>query len=289
VVRLQIVPAGALGMVRADPGQMEQLITNLVLNARDAMAGGGKLTLETANVTLDQEYVSRFAASEITAGDYVMLAVTDTGTGMSETVKARLFEPFFTTKAVGEGAGLGLSTCYGIVKQSDGHMSVYSELGRGTTIKTYLPRVQSAATPPPPQRLDSTALPRGAETVLLVEDNAALRTMAVGLLQRLGYTVLAAANGLEALNLKQPHRAGPIDLLFTNLTLPDMTGMELASRLRALSPQIKILFASACPENASAHPGVRERGVALLQKPFTPQALANKLREVLSHGDPRGG
>jgi PAS domain S-box-containing protein len=288
VVDIQIVPAAALGTVRADPGQIEQLITNLVLNARDAMASGGKLTLETANVTLDQDYVSRFAASEITAGDYVMLAVTDTGTGMSETVKARLFEPFFTTKAVGEGAGLGLSTCYGIVKQSDGHMSVYSELGHGTTIKTYLPRVESAARSAPPQRPDSTELPRGAETVLLVEDNAALRAMAVGLLQRLGYTVLAAGNGLEALNLKHQHRAGPIDLLFTDVVMPDMTGMELASRLRALSPQIKILFASACAENAIAHQGMLERGAALLQKPFTPLTLANKLREVLSNGNPWG-
>jgi PAS domain S-box-containing protein len=288
VVVVQFVPAAALGTVRADPAQIEQLITNLVLNARDAMAGGGKLTLETANVTLDQEYVSRFPASEITPGDYVMFAVTDTGTGMSEPVKARLFEPFFTTKAIGEGAGLGLSSCYGIVKQSDGHMSVYSKLGHGTTIKTYLPRVESAATPAPRQRLDSTELPRGTETVLLAEDNAALRAMAVGLLRRLGYTVLAAGNGLETLKLKQQHGPGPIDLLFTDVLLPDMTGMELASRMRALSPKTKILFASACAENALAYQGALEQGAALLQKPFTPLLLANKLREVLSIGDSLG-
>ena len=228
-----IVPAAGLKTVRADAGQIEQVIINLAMNARDAMPNGGKLTLETANVTLEQEYVSRFP--ELKAGDYVMLAITDTGTGMSEEVKARVFEPFFTTKDVGQGTGLGLSTCYGIIKQSGGHISVYSEPGRGTTFKIYLPQVEAAGEKPV-RRLDSPDLPRGTETILLVEDDPALRELAATLLRRLGYTVLAAANGIEALNLKQQRDNGHIDLLFTDVVMPHMSGKELADRVRALYP-----------------------------------------------------
>jgi signal transduction histidine kinase/CheY-like chemotaxis protein len=279
-VDMQIVSAPGLQVVKADAGQIEQVITNMVINARDAMPNGGKLTLETANVLLDQDYVSRFPGVEIKAGEYVMLAVSDTGIGMNAEVKAHVFEPFYTTKGVGEGTGLGLSTCYGIVKQSGGHISVYSEPGRGTTFKIYLPQVEPQVKIPV-QRLDSPDLPRGMETILLVEDDPALREMAATLLRRLGYTVLTAANGVEALSMNHQRDAGPIDLLFTDVVMPHMSGRELADRMRVLNPLTKILFTSAYTENAIVHQGVLDKGVALLQKPFTPFALAHKLREML--------
>jgi PAS domain S-box-containing protein len=277
-VDTQIVTAAGLHAVKADAGQIEQVIMNMAINARDAMPNGGKLTLETANVSFDEESVGRYP--ELKAGDYVMLAIADTGAGMSEEVKARLFEPFFSTKAVGQGAGLGLSTCYGIVKQSGGHISVYSEVGRGATFKIYLPQVEQQ-TRIPVQRLDSQELPRGTETILLVEDDPALREMASTLLRRLGYTIWAAANGVEALSLKQQRNVGHIDLLFTDVVMPHMSGKELADRVEALYPHTRILFTSAYTESAIVHQGVLNKGVALLQKPFTPSALANKLREVL--------
>jgi PAS domain S-box-containing protein len=277
-VDVRIVPAEGLRAVKADAGQIEQVIMNLAMNARDAMPNGGKLTLETANVSFDQERLGR--DPELKPGNYVMLAIADTGTGMSEEVKARAFEPFFTTKDVGQGTGLGLSTCYGIIKQSGGHISVYTELGRGTTFKIYLPQVEPQMKIPL-QRLDSPDLPRGTETILLVEDDPALREMAATLLKRLGYTVLAAANGIEALSLKPQRDNGPIDLLFTDVVMPHMSGKELADRVQALHPHTRILFTSAYTENAIVHQGVLNPGVALLQKPFTPSALAHKLREVL--------
>ncbi len=277
-VDTHIVPAPGLQAVQADAGQIEQVIMNMAMNARDAMPNGGKLTLETANVTLDQESVGGYP--ELKSGDYVMLAITDTGVGMTEEVKARAFEPFFTTKDVGQGTGLGLSTCHGIIKQSGGHISVYSEPGRGATFKIFLPQVERQAKISIP-RLDSPDLPRGTETILLVEDDPALREMATTLLRRLGYTVLAAANGIEALSLKQQPDTGYIDLLFTDVVMPHMSGKELADRVRALYPHTRILFTSACTENAIVHQGVLDKGVALLQKPFTPSALAHKLRETL--------
>jgi two-component system, cell cycle sensor histidine kinase and response regulator CckA len=277
-VDTQIIPGPDLQSVQADAGQIEQVIMNMAINARDAMPNGGKLTLETKNVSFDQESVGRYP--ELRAGDYVMLAITDTGAGMSEQVKARLFEPFFSTKEVGQGTGLGLSTCYGIVKQSGGHISVYSEQGRGATFKIYLPQVDpQEQTPLPP--LNAPNLPLGTETILLVEDDPALREMAGTLLKRLGYTVLSAANGIEAMSLKQQRGIGHIDLLFTDVVMPHMSGKELADRVRALYPHTRILFTSAYTENAIVHQGVLDQGVALLQKPFTPAALAHKLREVL--------
>jgi PAS domain S-box-containing protein len=305
-VDVRIVPAEGLHAVKADAGQIEQVIMNLAMNAHDAMPNGGKLTLETANVSFDPETVGR--DPELTPGNYVMLAITDTGTGMSGEVKARVFEPFFTTKGVGEGTGLGLSTCYGIIKQSGGHISVCSEPGRGTTFKIYLPQVEPQAKIPV-QRLDSPDLPRGTETILLVEDDPALREMAATLLRRLGYTVLAAANGIEALSQKQQRDNGHVDLLFTDVVMPHftdvvmphftdvvmphMSGKELADRVQALHPHTRVLFTSAYTENAIVHQGVLNPGVALLQKPFTPSALAHKLREVLDapgapKPDPRG-
>ena len=277
-VDTQIITTPGLALVRADAGQIEQVIMNLAINARDAMPNGGKFILETANVTFDRDTVGRYP--ELKPGGYVLLAITDTGTGMSPEVKARVFEPFFSTKKVGQGTGLGLSTCYGIIKQSGGHISVYSEPSRGATFKVYLPQFEAEATPPL-RRLNSPNLPRGTETILLVEDDPALREMAVTLLRRLGYTVLSAANGIEALSLKQQRDVGHIDLLFTDVVMPHMSGKELADRMQALHPHTRILFTSAYTKNAAIHQGMLNQGVALLSKPFTPAALANKLREVL--------
>jgi CheY-like chemotaxis protein len=246
------------------------------------MPNGGMLTLETANVSVDGESVGR--SPELIPGEYVMLAVTDTGVGMSAEVKARVFEPFFSTKGVGQGTGLGLSTCHGIVKQSGGHISVYSEVARGSTFKIYQPQA-GGEMKAPLSRIHSSDLPRGTETILLVEDDPALREMAAMLLRRLGYVVLPAANGIEALALKQQHGTGHIDLLFTDVVMPHMSGKELSDRVRASYPHTKILFTSAYTGNAVVKHGVLADGVALLQKPFTPAALAHKLREVLDQPD----
>jgi PAS domain S-box-containing protein len=282
-VDVHIAPPAGPKLVKADAGQIEQVIVNIVMNAADAMPHGGKLTLEIADTFLDPEYVSR--CHELKAGDYVMLAITDTGAGMSDAVKARIFEPFFTTKEVGKGTGLGLATCQGIVKQSEGHINIYSEPGRGATFKIYLPKVQLEAKPPGPP-LKTPGLARGTETILLVEDDPALREMAATLLGRLGYTVLTAANGLEALNVTHQRATGHIDLLFTDVVMPHMSGKELADRVKALYPRTKILFTSAYTENAFVHQGVLNPGIILLQKPFTPSSLAGKVREVLDNGTP---
>ena len=276
-----IVPVAGLKPVKADAGQIEQVIMNMVINAHDAMPNGGKLTLETANVSFDLDSLGRYV--ELKAGDYVMLAISDTGSGMTELVMARVFDPFFSTKGVGQGTGLGLATSYGIIKQSGGHISVYSEPGRGTTFKIFLPQVEpddEAAVP----RLAPPNLPSGTETILLVEDDPALREMAATLLRRLGYTVFSAANGIEALSLRQQRDIGHIDLLFTDVVMPHMSGKELADRIRALFPPTRILFTSAYTENAIVHQGALDRGVSLLQKPFTPSALAHKVRELLDTG-----
>jgi PAS domain S-box-containing protein len=275
---VRTVLAGELKAVNADAGQIEQVILNIAMNARDAMPNGGKLTLETTNVFFDRESVGR--NPDLVPGDYVMLAISDTGTGISLEAQARVFEPFFSTKRVGEGTGLGLSTCYGIIKQSGGYISLYSELGRGATFKIYLPQVEQSARPAP-RSLNATDLPRGTETILLVEDDAALRKMAASLLERLGYTVLMAANGIEALNLQNVGGFNHVDLLFTDVVMPHMTGKELSERISVLSPATRVLFTSAYTENAIVHQGVLDKGAALLQKPFTPSALAHKLREVL--------
>jgi two-component system, cell cycle sensor histidine kinase and response regulator CckA len=277
-VDVRIVPSLGLKTVKIDPGQMEQVIVNIAINAADAMPNGGQLTLETANVTLDEDYVR--AIPGLKAGGYVMLAITDTGIGMSEAVKARIFEPFFSTKGVGQGTGLGLATCYGILKQSDGHINVYSEVARGATFKIYLPQVGKQTTSPL-SRLTSPGLPRGTETILLAEDDPSLLEMSTTLLRRLGYTVLTAVNGVEALNLKNQRDIGHIDLLFTDVVMPHMSGKELSDRIRMIYPRTKILFTSAYTESAIVHQGILNEGVMLLQKPFTPSALARKVREVL--------
>ena len=277
-VSIQMIPATDLREVKADAGQIEQVIVNMALNARDAMPKGGRFILETSNVPFAKVDMGRYP--ELKPGDYVMLAISDTGVGMSAEVQARVFEPFFSTKDVGQGTGLGLSSCYGIIRQSGGHISVYSEPGRGTTFKIYLPQVASRSELPV-NLIDSPDLPRGTETILLVEDDPALREMASTLLRRLGYTVYPAANGIEALALRQRLDVGHIDVLFTDVVMPHMSGKELSGRVQAANPHTRTLFTSAYTENAVVHQGVLDRGVALLPKPFTPSALAHKLREVL--------
>jgi len=278
MVDTRIILAPDLQAVKADSGQIEQVIMNLAMNARDAMPDGGKLTLETANVSFDEDALDHF--SDLKPGKYVMLAITDTGVGMSPEVQARVFEPFFTTKDVGQGTGLGLSTCYGILKQSDGHISVSSEPGRGTTFKVYLPQVerQSNVAMDRPLSLD---LPRGTERILLIENEPTLRGMAATLLRRLGYTVWSAADCVEGLSLIQQPGHASIDLLVTDVAMPRLSGKELADRIRESHPDARILFSFVYPEQATTRQNVSDAGVGLIQKPFTPSALAQKIRSVL--------
>ena len=276
-VDLRTVLAPDLGAVRADPGQLEQIIANLAVNARDAMPQGGKLTIETASVELDAVYTEEHAVVE--PGSYVMLAVTDTGGGMDAATQARMFEPFFTTKPKGKGTGLGLATVYGIVKQSGGYIWAYSEAGRGTTFKIYLPRVDAAVEPAPPSPAATAAL-GGSETVLLVEDQEQVRDLIRRLLQARGYRVLVAASGLEALRLAE-HHPGPIHLLVADVVMPGMTGREVGLLLTPTRPQMRALYLSGYPDESVVHGGVLAPGMAFLQKPFTADAFARKVREVL--------
>jgi two-component system cell cycle sensor histidine kinase/response regulator CckA len=276
--QVNIVTSAGAKTVKIDPGQMEQVIVNIAMNAATAMPNGGRLTLETSAVVLDENFVRPYPG--LVAGDYVLLAISDTGSGMKEEIKAHIFEPFFSTKGVGQGPGLGLATCYGIVKQSGGHINVYSELARGSTFKIYLPRVEPGIKVPIP-RATPTELPRGTETILLAEDDPALLEMSSTLLRKLGYNVLTAADGVEALALRNKRDVGHIDLLFTDVVMPHMSGKELSDRFRTIYPNTKILFTSAYTENAVVHQGILNEGVTLLQKPFTPAALANKVREML--------
>jgi len=267
----------ALGAVKADPGQLEQVIMNLAVNARDAMPGGGKLTIETANAELDDTYVREHFPAR--PGSYVMLAVSDTGTGMSDEVQSHLFEPFFTTKEKGKGTGLGLATVYGIVKQSGGYIWVYTEPGHGTTFKIYLPRVAGA----PAQRASgpkASPVGAGTETVLLAEDEAAVRAVARHALERQGYTVLEASSGEAALDLAERH-SGRIHLLLTDVIMPGMNGRALALRLSELRPDLRVVYMSGYTEEAITRHGVLEPGLTYVQKPFTPEGLARKVREVL--------
>ncbi|GAB4402016.1 MAG: hypothetical protein Kow00123_11880 [Anaerolineales bacterium] len=276
-IELVVIPGEDLSPVKADPGQIEQVIVNLAVNARDAMPNGGKLIIETANVSLDAEYAQRHPGAQV--GDHVLLAVTDTGLGMTDEVKAHLFEPFFTTKEPGKGTGLGLATVYGIVKQHGGNIYAYSELGKGTTFKIYLPAVEAEAERLP-RRDEEGYVPRGTETVLVVEDEANVRAIVTRTLTEQGYTVLEAADGYEALRLARDYE-GEIHLLLTDVVMPQMGGKELSERFAAIRPGVKTLFMSGYTDNAIVHRGILDPGVAFLQKPFTAAALARRVRQAL--------
>jgi signal transduction histidine kinase/ActR/RegA family two-component response regulator len=271
-----------LGNVKADPSQFEQVILNLAVNARDAMPRGGKLTIQTANVTLDQK--TRFRNRDLEVGDYVMVAITDTGVGMTEEVKSHLFEPFFTTKGVGRGTGLGLATCYGIICQSDGDIRVYSELNCGTTFKIYLPRVD-APTTTTNSSTDPDTLPEGSESVLIVEDEAAVRRLAASVLRGAGYQVQEARDAVEALSIIEAKQ--PFDLVVTDVIMPKMSGKELYDKIRVIAPRIKVLFMSGYTDDALAHHGVLGPELSFLEKPFSPAGLARKVREVIDSSKSR--
>jgi nitrogen-specific signal transduction histidine kinase/CheY-like chemotaxis protein len=276
-IELVTLLAEDLGRVKTDLGWIEQAIMNLVVNARDAMPSGGKLTIETGNVELDEAYVGGRVG--VNPGRYVMLSVSDTGVGMTPEVTERLFEPFFSTKDKDKGTGLGLSTVYGIVKQSGGDIWVYSEPGKGSTFKIYLPRVDEPLEEQREKPLDDMLL-RGSETILLVEDEEEVRKLAVRVLERQGYKVLAARNGDEALLICEQQK-GPIHLLLTDVVMPGMNGHEVAKRLESLHPETKVLYMSGYTDNAIVLHGVLVKGVHYIQKPFTVDALTKKVREVL--------
>jgi PAS domain S-box-containing protein len=277
------VPAPGLGRVRADPSNIEQVIMNLVVNARDAMPTGGRVTIQTANVVLDAEYAREHLGSK--PGPHVMLAVTDTGVGMDKATQARIFEPFFTTKGPGKGTGLGLSTVFGIAQQCGGSVCVHSEPGKGTRFEVYLPRDEADLDRPSAEASPVALL--GCETILLVEDEDQVRTVAHGILERNGYRVIVARSSREALELCEEEAAGiHIHLLLTDVVMPEMGGMDLAKRLTTARPDLKVLCMSGYTDDSIVRHGVLESGIAFLQKPFTPESLTRKVRDVLNGGRP---
>ncbi|WP_375275323.1 CHASE3 domain-containing protein [Methylorubrum thiocyanatum] len=280
-IEVRYVETAGLWPAMADPAQLESAVLNLALNARDAMPGGGRLTIELGNKVLDEEYARHHA--EVVPGDYAMVAVSDTGHGMTPEVVKRVFEPFFTTKRDGKGTGLGLAMVFGFVKQSGGHVKIYSEPGEGTTVKLYLPRAVGVAVAA--QRTGApVALPRGSATVLVVEDEAAVREIACAILADLGYLVLEAADGEEALRVFGANAAS-VDLLLTDVILPgNVRGRELSERVRAIRPEVKVLFMSGYTENSIVHHGRLDDGVQLIGKPFKREQLARKVAEVLGTG-----
>jgi len=276
-VELAIVPAEDLGRVRADPGQIGQVLMNLAANSRDAMPQGGRFIVETENLAINEGFSAQHA--DMPTGSYVVLSVTDTGSGMSPEVRSHIFEPFFTTKEKGKGTGLGLATVYGIVKQSGGYIWVYSEPNLGATFKLYLPRVDA-----PPEPLQPVLAPvascRGSETLLVVEDEEGVRVLVRDYLRMKGYTVLEAQHGEEALRIASEH-SGAISLMITDVIMPGMNGRELAQRMAIVRPATKVLYMSGYAENAVYRKGVLEPGCPFLQKPFSPPHLGRKVREVL--------
>jgi len=279
-IQLETSSAPDLGLVRADRSQVEQVILNLAVNARDAMPQGGRLTIETANVELDSSYSHPPAV--LSPGRYVMLAVTDNGCGMDAETQAHVFEPFFTTKEKGKGTGLGLATVYGVVKQSGGYVWVYSEPGRGTSFKIYLPRIEETAVPAVRDGKSEMQIPqRGSETILLVEDEKGVRELAREYLASSGYTVIEAEDGHTALELAAMH-VGQIHLLLTDVVMPGISGRELAERVSQIRPGIKIIYMSGYTDQAVVHHGILRNDAVLLQKPFTLMTLAGKLREMLA-------
>ncbi|HYV67174.1 MAG TPA: ATP-binding protein, partial [Myxococcales bacterium] len=275
-VEMELRCAQRLHKIRVDPAQIEQVVMNLVVNARDAMPTGGTITLETQNVVLDEEFASQHLG--VKPGPHVMLSVSDTGCGMDEETMARIFEPFFTTKDRGKGTGLGLSTAFGIVKQSAGSIWVDSQPGKGATFKVYLPVTREAPSAPAP-RASSHGLD-GGETVLLVEDEDQVRALAACILRKFGYRVLEARRPREAIALAEDE-PGPIELLLTDVVMPEMAGPILARRLATLRPGLRVLFMSGYTDDAIVRRGILEVGAPFLQKPFVPEALARRVREVL--------
>jgi CheY-like chemotaxis protein len=271
-----------VGAIKADPGQIEQVIMNLVVNARDALPDGGRILIETSNVDLDSAYTRDHTV--VRPGPYVLLAVTDTGIGMTADTVAHIFEPFYTTKESGRGTGLGLSTVYGIVKQSGGYIWVYSELGKGTTFKVYLPRVKDAVQAPAAETPASTA-PMGHETILLVEDEPDVRELTQMVLTERGYRVIEALTPEDAERLAGNNGA-EIHLLLTDVVMPGMSGRELAKRLTGRYPNLRVLYMSGYTYNVIAQDGTLEEGISFLQKPFTPQVLTQKVRESLDRPVP---
>jgi CheY-like chemotaxis protein len=280
-IELVLLPMPDVKQVRIDPGQLGQVLVNLVVNARDAMPAGGKVTIETSSVTVDQEYADQHG--ELTPGTYALLAVTDTGTGISEEALPHLFEPFFTTKNPGKGTGMGLATCYGIVKQGGGCIQIANLTPTGTTVQIFLPQIEEPTTQRP-QETGSLSL-QGTEVILLVEDEPMVREVGASLLRQRGYTVIEAANGPEAIRLIHDY-PGKIDLMLTDMVMPQMSGMELAARVRVSNPQIKILHTSGYTGNTlSGHAG-HDPDFMFLQKPFASADLAKKVREVLGKRAP---
>jgi len=275
-IELKTTLADDLGMVKVDPGQMEQVIVNLAVNAKDAMPRGGKLFVETANVELDEEHVRPLAG--MIPGAYIVFSMTDTGIGIAKEVKEQIFDPFFTTKKMGKGTGLGLSTVHGIVKQSGGGIYVYSEPGKGTTFKIYLPRVFA-----PQEELKKVTIeerPQGTETILVVEDNRMVRGLIVNILKSKGYTVLDTEAGWEALGVCEREK-GPIDLILTDVVMPHMSGPELIEWLRKVRADFKVLYMTGYTDETIVQHGILEKGVNLIHKPFTIEKLERKVREVL--------
>ena len=279
-ISLEFIAGGGLWWAEADASELERAVVNLAVNARDAMPSGGSLTIETSNVSLDDDYVSALA-EPVKSGQYVMIAVSDTGIGMDQITVDRAFEPFFTTKEVGRGTGLGLSQVYGFIRQSSGHIRIYSEPGHGTTVKMYLPRTTKAYDANIRESILFAELPAGNETILVVEDHENLRHYTTTTLAELGYTILEAASGPAALRVLED--AQEIDLLFTDVVLPGgMTGRELADHARVRRPDLRVLFTTGYTKNAIVHNGRLDAGVDLLGKPFTRDSLAKKIRDVLS-------
>jgi signal transduction histidine kinase len=278
-IEIKLVSGKQIGRIKADPGSLGQVLMNLAVNARDAMPEGGRLTIATKNVTIRKNTVGGPAPI---LGNYVMLSVRDTGTGMTDEVKSRLFEPFFTTKAKGKGSGLGLAICQTLVKQSGGHIVAYSEVGKGTTFEVYFPRtvqpLDTATRPPEP-----AALPRGTETILLVEDDLAVRTMTRGILETQGYTVLSAANGQEGLDMVGARKESPIRLVLTDVMMPVMGGHAMAAQLKRAHPNLKVLFTSGYTEDTGTQQRLIESGAQFLPKPYSFAKLALKVRNMLDN------
>jgi len=277
-IELVTIPAAAEDCVEADPGRLEQVIMNLVVNARDAMPRGGTLTIETAVVHLDESFSAKRLG--VRPGKHVVIAISDTGIGMDEKTQSHLFEPFFTTKSAGQGTGLGLATAYGIIRQSGGAIAFQSELGKGTTARIYLPVAEPRKRTPQVDEATLQAPVNGAETILVVEDETRVRKLMAGVLSARGYRVIEATRGEEALRLAQ-EQSGGIDLAVVDVVMPEMSGPEFVRRLRPMCPEMRVLFISGYTDEAIVHHGIEESGAAFLQKPFLPDGLARKVRQVL--------